>query len=190
MTTLLTILIPTLPVREKYLQRLLNILLPQVTDLPVEISIDADTSCQIGRKRNNMMATAHGEYVAWIDDDDRISENYINLVLAGIFTLPTHCSLVGEITFDGKKPKPFYHSTDYDTYWEDEKGYYRHPNHLNTIRRDLAIQVPFPDWQLSEDTNFAVGIKNKGLLTNEYKIPEMIYYYDYITDKERHDYTL
>lgn len=188
MTPLLTILIPTLPVREKYLTRLVDQLLDQRKDYPITIQVDSDTDCQIGTKRNKMMAGATGDYVAWIDDDDRISDRYLELIMKGIKTKPTHCSLVGEITFNGQRPQKFIHSTDYTSMYEEDGIFYRPPNHLNTIRRDLAIQCPFPDWNFSEDSNFCFQLQAKGFLTNEYKIHETIYFYDFIQDKKRHDY--
>lgn len=191
MTPQLSILIPTLPIREKLLSVLYLKLNNQRKDYSglVEILTNDDTSMQIGAKRNVMMKAARGEYVCFFDDDDLPSDDYISLIMEGLKTKPTHCSLVGEITFDGKRPQKFIHSTDYDHYYEEDGIFFRHPNHLNTIQKDIAVQVPFPDWQLSEDTNFAIRLLNTGLLTQEYKIPQTIYHYLFITDKKNHDYS-
>lgn len=149
----------------------------------IEIISDDRTGISIGAKRKDMVAAVTGEYMCFIDDDDRIADNYIELVMAGIATNPDCCSLNGIMTTDGKDPKPFIHSIDYNEFFERDGVYYRCPNHLNTIRTELARQCPFPDWQRSEDSNFAFQLRDKGLLKVEYKIQETLYYYDYVSDK-------
>lgn len=192
---LLSILIPTLPLRWRLLGNLINSINGQWMALGLksndtEIITDANDLATIGEKRNQLLKLATGQYTVFIDDDDRISPNYLKLIYEGIRDgQPTHCSLTGEITFDGKNPKPFIHSSRYKEYSEDQAAYYRFPNHLNCIRADIAKQFKFPHWERSEDTNWATQLRDSGLLTNEYWIPETLYYYDYITDKKRHDYS-
>jgi glycosyltransferase involved in cell wall biosynthesis len=137
----------------------------------------------IGVKRNKLVAAAQGEYICFIDDDDRIADNYIELVMAGIATKPDCCSLNGIITTDGKNPKPFRHSIDYDSMYERDGVYYRPPNHLNTVRSSIAKQMVFPDWDRSEDSNYCFQLRDSGLLKVEYKIEPVLYYYDYVSDK-------
>jgi glycosyltransferase involved in cell wall biosynthesis len=182
----MTILIPTLPIRVKFLNRLINELVGQAerTGHVVNFIVDDDVNVCIGTKRNNMVARVNTEYMCFIDDDDRIADNYIELVMAGIATNPDCCSLNGIITTDGKDPKAFRHSIDYDRFYEEDGIYYRCPNHLNTIRTELARQCPFPDWQRSEDSNFSFQLRDKGLLKVEHKIEPVLYYYDYVSDKK------
>jgi glycosyltransferase involved in cell wall biosynthesis len=134
-------------------------------------------------RRNELLQRAAGEYICFIDDDDRIADNYIELVMAGIATNPDCCSLNGIITTDGKNPKPFKHSIDYKEFFERDGVYYRCPNHLNTVKTELARQCPFPDWDRSEDSNYAFQLRDKGLLKVEYKIEPVLYFYDYVSDK-------
>lgn len=184
----LSILIPTVPGREHFFDRLMSELNRQIHpgdkryDVEIVYSV-GDKSVSVGKRRNELVDLAKGEYICFIDDDDRIADNYIELVMAGIATNPDCCSLNGIITTDGKDPKPFIHSIDYNEFFERDGVYYRCPNHLNTIRTELARQCPFPDWQRSEDSNFAFQLRDKRLLKKEYKIPETIYFYDYVTDK-------
>jgi glycosyltransferase involved in cell wall biosynthesis len=140
-------------------------------------------SVSIGMRRNELLQRAAGEYICFIDDDDRIADNYIELVMAGIATNPDCCSLNGIITTDGKNPKPFKHSIDYKEFFERDGVYYRCPNHLNTVKTELARQCPFPDWDRSEDSNYAFQLRDKGLLKVEYKIEPVLYFYDYVSDK-------
>lgn len=181
----LSILVPTLPTRRKFLDNLFDQIRQQAHPYIglFETIIDPEIEISIGVKRNNLLAKAQGEYICFIDDDDRIADNYIELVMAGIATNPDCCSLNGIITTDGKDPKPFKHSIDYDSMYERDGIYYRPPNHLNTVRASIAKQMVFPDWQRSEDSNYCFQLQASGLLKVEYKIPETIYFYDYISDK-------
>lgn len=183
----LSILIPTLPSRDKFFVHMLSQVYSQAFKLNalryIQVVIDDETGCSIGVKRNNLMAKARGEYLCFIDDDDRIADNYIKLVMEGIDTNPDCCSLNGIITTDGKDPKPFRHSIDYAEMYERDGVYYRPPNHLNTVRASIAKQMVFPDWQRSEDSNYCFQLRDSGLLKVEYKIEPVLYYYDYVSDK-------
>jgi hypothetical protein len=176
----LTILIPTLPARKHFYDKLTTHLLAQLerNDYHGDVILtpDISTDCSIGVKRNRLMDTVWTDYACFIDDDDRIADNYIKLVMDGIATNPDCCSLNGIITTDGKDHKPFIHSIEYTEFFERDGVYYRCPNHLNTIKTELAKQCPFPDWQRSEDSNFAFQLRDKGLLKTEYKINEVLYY--------------
>lgn len=150
----------------------------------VDVLIDDDTTCSIGVKRNNLLQRVITDYVCFIDDDDRISNEYLQLVLTGIDTDPDCCSLNGIITTDGANPKPFKHSIEYKEMYERDGVYYRPPNHLNVVRSSIAKQMVFPDWQRSEDSNYCFQLRDSGLLKVEYKIEPILYYYDYVSDKK------
>lgn len=176
----LSILICTLESRRNQFDRLIRILQPQLTD-EVEIKFLRDQKQKtIGYKRNQLLQAATGDYVAFIDDDDRISPNYVQLLLKGIETDPDCCSLIGQITFNGKGQQKFIHSIGYTSYFEQGRIYYRPPNHLNCIRASIAKQFIFDEINMYEDTHWAMAICNAGVLKTEYKIEETLYYYDYI----------
>lgn len=183
----LTILIPTLPTRKSFYERLTDHLLRQAErnnyEGDVIFATDDSTDCSIGVKRNRLMEMVYTDYICFIDDDDRIAANYIELIMAGIATNPDCCSLNGIMTTDGKDPKPFKHSIDYTSMYETDGIYYRPPNHLNTVRASIAKQMTFPDWQRSEDSNYCFQLRDSGLLKVEYKIEPVLYYYDYVSDK-------
>jgi glycosyltransferase involved in cell wall biosynthesis len=182
MKPLLNILICHIPERYDFLKRLNGILDPQLTP-EVKVIIDDSRYKSIGRKRNDLMARADGEYVCFIDDDDRVSPRYISMVTEGIKKGVDCCSLVGEITFDGDNPKKFIHSIKYNDYFEKDNVYYRCPNHLNVIKKDIARQFQFPEKNHGEDTDFAMQVCRAGAIKFEHEINETIYYYDYRSKK-------
>jgi hypothetical protein len=162
------------------MQEILN----QRGDFAVDIHCNDDKVWSIGAKRQHMMMEVKTPYLCFIDDDDRIADNYIELVMAGIATDPDCCSLNGIITTDGKDPKVFKHSIDYKEMYEQGGVYYRPPNHLNVVRSSIAKQMVFPDWNRSEDSNYCFQLRDSGLLKVEYKIEPTLYYYDYVSDKK------
>lgn len=181
----LTILIPTLPQRKDFYDRLRAALAYQALDtgLYFKVQDDDDTNCSIGVKRQRMMMKVDTPYMAFFDDDDMPGPNYLKHLFEGIEKGVDCCSLHGIITTDGKDPKHFYHSIQYTEMFERDNVYYRPIMHINCIKTELAQQCVFPDWQRSEDSNFCFQLRDKGLLKTEHQIPEVIYNYLYVSDK-------
>lgn len=176
--SLLNILICHTPDRQDFLRRLNAVLDPQLTK-DVKVFIDDSRYKSIGRKRNDLMARADGKYTAFIDDDDRICDNYIQLLMRGIKQGIDCCSLVGEITFDGLTPKKFVHSIKYADYFEKDGVYFRPPNHLNCIKIEIASKFKFPEKNHGEDTDWAMQICRSGVIKSEHEINETLYFYEY-----------
>jgi len=195
---LLSILICHTPDRQDYLRRLNAILDTQLTS-NVNVFIDDSRYKKIGKKRNDLLDRADGKYVCFIDDDDRISERYIELLMDGIKKNVDCCSLKGVITEDGKRPFLFEHSIKYTEYKTNESvvmdldmigwnqpnkvRYERYPNHLNCIKSSIAKQFRYPEINHGEDTDFATQMFKSGVLQTEHYIDEVLYYYDYRSRK-------
>ncbi len=189
----LSILIPTTPDRKNYLDRLLDALKIQIVGTEylgrVEILEEIDNyENSVGTKRNKLLSRSVGDYVCFIDDDDRVSEKYISLLFVGIHKGVDCCSLKGIITENGLNPLIFEHSIKYNEYKTNENTtpsqpvkYERYPNHLNCIKASIAKQFRFPEINHGEDTDWARQIHKSGLIKTEHYIPEIIYYYDWRT---------
>lgn len=187
----LSILICTIPERAAMLGRLKTELYSQILPYAEHIQVCIDGfGGTIGFKRNRLLDLAIGQYVCFIDDDDWISENYIELLMKAINSDCDCASLVGQITFDGKDSALFEHSIKYNEYKTkvgQDITYERYPNHLNMIRTSIAEKFKFPEINHGEDTDFATQIYKSGLLKKEYCIPEIIYYYRYVSNKPKRD---
>lgn len=184
MSKTLSILVCSLTCRAMIIQTLLSYLLPQIT-VDVELLIAADNGEKsTGEKRNELLEIATGNYIVFIDDDDVVSPKYISLVLAAISTNP---DVVGIHLIMTNKGRPgsecrTYHSLKYRT-WYDEpdpqspgrRMYFRNPNHLNPVKRELALAVKFPTINTGEDHDYSKRLLP--LLKTETYIEKPIYFY-------------
>ena len=183
----LSILIPTLFSRSEKFSKLLSLLSAQDRK-DVEIVVSRDNGEKtIGEKRNELLQRATGKYVCFVDDDDEVPSDYIDKILKAIEDNPTHCSLKGVYTVNGGNPVLLEHSIKYKEYRDNPDTSYikyeRYPNHLNTIRKDIAIKYSFIPVNHGEDTEWATQIMKGGELTTEAKIDEVLYHYKFISNK-------
>ncbi len=184
----LSILICRLPERTKTFTDLIVNLEKQIelSFFEVEILVDATPKGKmfVGKKRNILLQKAKGEYVCFIDDDDRVSNDYLFHLKQGIEKGVDCCSLTGIITENGLNPLIFQHSIKYKEYKTNPDGmsvrYERYPNHLNCIKASIAKQFTFPEKNHGEDTDWATQIFKSGLIKTEHWIEPVIYYYDWV----------
>jgi hypothetical protein len=180
----LSLLIPTLESRSDQLSRLVEGLELQVRNAgrssQVEILSYPDAGeHSIGNKRNTLLGRAQGEFVAFIDDDDEVSERYIELICDALGRRPeVDCvGIRGVITFRGSHPCEFVHSVQYSDMFSRNHTYYRPPAHLNPIRRAIAVRYAFPDVSYSEDFYWALRMRDDRALQREEFIDAVLYYY-------------
>jgi glycosyltransferase involved in cell wall biosynthesis len=173
---LFSILICTLKNRENYLARLVERLRPQ-TDASIEILINSHETDSIGRKRNVLIGHASGRYLAFIDDDDLVSNDYVARITSSLVEEPDVVGIEGVITFDGQDPRTFIHSLRYNSWFEADGVYYRNPNHLNPVRSALAKTIDIPDINYAEDREYSRLLLP--LLKTEVYLERPIYFYEY-----------
>jgi len=182
---LLSILILTMKSRLPLFTRLRGELERQCTDpgagSAVEIlTLDDEESGTIGAKRNRLVDLARGRFLVFIDDDDRVSPDYVQLVLAAIRSNPdADCiTFPGEITFRGRHPRKLLHSIRYTDWFELHSNYVRPPCHITPIRTDIARRYRFAEVNWAEDQQWAMRISQDRALQREAEIDAVLYYYD------------
>ena len=182
----LSILIPTMPKRLGLLKRLLNVLNPQVTDEVEILTHSDDGRIPTGRKRNDLIKQAQGQYVVFIDDDDIVADTYVSDILKAATKNPDCITFRGWMETDGQCRTEFRLSINYPYatgIHNGEQIYFRYPNHITPIRRDIAINVLFPNVTIGEDYMWATAIHKAGLLKSEVHIKKQLYFYQYRTVK-------
>jgi hypothetical protein len=176
-----SVLIPTIAGRETSLQNLLASLREKLArlapDLRVEYCIEFDNrELSIGMKRQKLLERASGKYLAFIDDDDDITDAYIEDLVATIRGNHHVMRLRGSIN-----PYSFTHSIQHKLTDPMAQGevFVRPPNHLNPMMSDVAKLVRFGDAQRGEDLDWTIRLARTGYLTNEYRSDSSRIHYIY-----------
>jgi len=177
---ILSILICSLHSRKYSLQKLIDNLNIQISDKSIEILTSIDNGeLTVGNKRNILLDQAKGEYIVFIDDDDEISNSYVDLIYNKLLlNNNVDCIGIKGIIIDTSNniQKEFRHSVEYAGWYESNGIYYRTPNHLNPVKRNLALMAKFPNaCRFGEDLQYSKSLRN--YLKTEIFIDEYIYKY-------------
>lgn len=193
---LLSICICTLPERKKIFDGLFSKLKNQILNtflLPnnYEILYDATERglITIGAKRNKLRNYAKGKYICFIDDDDTISGNYIDLITEAMMYNADIITFGIDNYFNGR-----YQSTTFINRFLDEQNKETtnfltteniglRPNHifyhagsqyhLTPVKMEISLQIPFIDANNNEDHEYSEGIKR--FLQSEFHIGHVLY---------------
>ena len=177
----LSILILTTPRRVKtFFPSLLDILQTQIGERDdIEIlGLFDNKKRSIGEKRNNLLQISNGEYLTFIDDDDKVSDEYIKEIMNSIEKNPeTDC-----IVFDcyskydswGKSYTKF--SKEFD-YIHNNEQWTAKPSHIMIWKSSLAKKYKFKDISYGEDIEWAKEICKE--IRHETIINKVLYYYEY-----------
>ena len=168
----LTICIPSLRERSASLCTLLQSLAAQPRAEEVEVLVAVDgRQAMIGAKRNQLVASARGRYVAHVDDDDSVSPLYIPTILEAIDRAPDVDAILirGERINTGEKVLEF----DYEALgkwagYRREQGpwvgggsgitFWKPIDHLCAVRTEIARAVPYQDCLVNEDVEWAIAV--------------------------------
>lgn len=189
---LLSILIPTVFSRDSLRGILETELLGQFLRCGSENKCEIRTFCDdgaisTGTKRNSLLNIANGKYVVFFDDDDWPEPDYVRLIMEAIEQDPDVIGFNGYMTTDGKNRTPWKISKDlpYKTVSGGPRAamYLRFNNHLSPIKKEIALAIKFPDKYHGEDYDYAVRLKDSGLIKTEVYIDKELYHYRYITKK-------
>jgi len=174
-------LIATMPGREKSLQNLITSIREKcgriAPEMKFEICLSYDNrETSIGKKRQYLLEQAKGKYLSFLDDDDEITDAYIEDLWMTIQGNYSCMRLRGQI-----QKYTFTHSLENklsDKMARDEV-FLRPPNHLNPILSDIAKLVPFKDAINAEDLDWTIRMAKTEFLTTEYQSDAIRIHYIY-----------
>lgn len=174
-----SVLIPTIPGREEGLRNLLSSIREKVSRIAPELRVEYcvrfdNREMSIGLKREELLQKCLGKYMSFIDDDDDITDAYIEDLVQTIQGNYPVMRLRGQIS-----QYTFTHSLENKLSDKMAKGgvFIRPPNHLNPMMSDVAKLVHFRDSIRGEDLDWTIRLAKSGFLTNEYTSdPSRIHY--------------
>lgn len=179
---LLTIGILTVPEREPLLTRLLQRLSESMLlsfNHRVEIMINSDNKIKtVGQKRNEILDSAKGKYVCFIDDDDMVTYDYLSKILYALDTEKYDAvSFSGQYYHSGNSIMQFNHANINGGHFKKDGVQFRPLNHLNPVLTEYARQIRFPEKNYAEDSDYCDRLYASKLIKNEYGINSVIYLY-------------
>lgn len=188
----LSILITSIGLRNPLLLIQCQHLKEMIGSRPVEVLVAWDNfETPLGIKRQKLLEAAKGEYVCFVDDDDKLPDYYIDKILP----LLDGVDYIGwrqQLYLNGVEMKPTFHSIKYDRHETDE-GWYANITHLNPIKRSIALKARFDATPrgTAEDAPWSDQIRPH--VKTEHYIEDVMYYYyssaDLSTWDKRHSPT-
>lgn len=144
----------------------------------VEIIVCTDNKEMIlGAKRNMLLREAAGDYVCFVDCDDKISSTYIAQLLKAIAEDKDCICFFAKYYNNSAPPVPVEYDINISKDYGSTQKYYRMPNHLMCVKRELALQARFPEKTFGEDSEFAKRLYP--LLKTQTKISDYLYHYHF-----------
>jgi hypothetical protein len=176
-----SVLIPTIPGREEGLRNLLSSIREKLSriapDLRVEYCMRFDNrEMSIGMKREELLQGCRGKYMSFIDDDDDITDAYIEDLVQTIRGNYPVMRIRGQIN-----QYTFTHSVEnkLSDKMARDGVFLRPPNHLNPMMSDVAKLIHFTDSLRGEDLDWTIRLAKTGFLTNQYTSDPIRIHYIY-----------
>jgi hypothetical protein len=177
----ISFLIPTIAGREKSLIRLTDSIHEKMARLAphlrytINLGFD-NREMSIGMKRQTMIQASNGKYSAFIDDDDEITDAYIEDMRETIQGSYPVMRLRGRID-----PYTFTHSLENTLKGAMARGevFLRPPNHLNPMMTDVAKLIHYKDALRGEDLDWTIRMSRTGFLTSEHRSDDSRIHYIY-----------
>jgi len=132
----------------------------------------------VGQKRNELLRLAQGEYLTFIDDDDRIAPDYIDSIMNTLYTVPDiDCLCFGcETTVNGGD-KHFSKYSIHFSYGRTRDQWRGKPAHTMVWKSSIAKKYTYDNKNYGEDTSWVMRAHKD--IKNEVQINKILYYYDF-----------
>lgn len=188
---LLTILVPTVPSRLVYFYpKIMAQLLSQTekyNNIEV-ISFFDNKKRTIGKKRNEMLNLAQGKYVTFVDDDDRLTDDYIDEIMNALNNNNNVDCVVYNVICcvnDGNIKKLCKYGIEFQ-YGDINGGleWRGKPAHTMVWKSSIAKKHVYSNMQHGEDIEWVLRAYLD--IKTQYRIDKVLYYYDanYATTSE------
>lgn len=152
---------------------------PDIVELIWHVDNGEATS---GAKRQMLAERSTGDYIAFVDDDDRLDRDYVSELVSACLKRPDIVTFDLLMTFSGgprgrlRKPEKW----SYGLYPNDRNAGKMSANHLCAWRRELALKVAWPPLLgYADDQLWYQPLIASGLVQSEVHIDKVLYYYQF-----------
>lgn len=182
-----SILIATHVARHRPFDILLRDFGPQVAQHPnIEVVVYWNRgTLTIGEYRQALLEESAGDYISFVDDDDRLPGYFCQEIVGALTHRPDYVGF--ELKFTNRtRSTPrvgrAFHSLENAGWSTDRRGYLRDITHLNPIRRDIAMRGTFEGIR-GEDRNWAEQIRP--YVHTQVYVDRVMYFYEYNRKKSQ-----
>ena len=178
----LSILIPTVPsrVNNKFITLIENLQTQIGYKKNVEIiGLFDNKKRTLGEKRQSMIDIANGDYITFIDDDDRVADTYITDILLTLEKNPDcDCVVFDCICTEHYKNKITYCKYGIEfNYTDDGNGNWTgKPAHTMVYKKSIINNCKYYSVSSGEDISWVKQAYPH--IKNQARIPKVLYYYD------------
>jgi len=187
----LSILIPSLPIRVgNFLARIVEELNRQIDELKrddIELLVYIDNKKRtLGNKRNTLIELSTGDFIVFVDDDDRVSKDYVATIIKTIDENPDADCIVYDVFCTVSNSldtnvEPYSFICKYGIEFEyvghtETTPWYGKPAHTMTWSRRIAKRYKFPDITLNSDYPWVKAAWKS--IKKQVRIDKILYYYD------------
>ena len=188
MNPILSILTPTIPSRMLNLlgeqSRLANIVAKlgvQAADMPVEhLWLGDNCKRSIGAKRQALVDIAHGQYIAFVDDDDDVSEDYVASLLEAAQTGADVITFRQRAIYNGLESEVHFGINNQDGPFTPGGITLRAPWHVCAWKREVVRGCQYGESNYGEDREWCLQARKR--IRTAYHVDRVLHTY-------RHDAT-
>lgn len=180
----LTVLIPTLGQRERKLEGLLNVLLPQTEVYGGRVRVLAlwnNGEYSVPALRQALVDATITDYMCFLDDDDMVPKYYVSEIVRALEYRPDYVGWIVQYRPGNDHARLCYHSLQHGGWFERDGSLYRDLSHINPIRTNIARRVDFRKARRfkAEDRVWVDQVRNLKTVRREVYIDRVMYYYRY-----------
>jgi hypothetical protein len=162
MNPILSLLTPTIPGRETQLKALGEKLAAQIRDKPVEwLSLCDNRARSIGAKRQALVDIARGEYIAFVDDDDDVSGDYVARLLEATKTGADVITFRQHAIYNGLESEVYFGINNQDGPFNPGGVTLRAPWHVCAWKRERVQGCLFLEANYSEDIAWCLQARKR-----------------------------